>query len=310
MPPFRRPPFRRSPAAIVAVVLAVVPAACGGTDGHNSGPVSVVVTVAIWADVVGELACGSDAMVERLIPAGSDPHDFEPSLADRELLGDAAVVFANGLGLEATAEDTLAAVADGGTPVVELAPQVTDGDDPHVWQDPTSVISALPIIADALVEHAGFDRASVDRCATAYGAEVEALDRDIAAAVGAIPADRRLLVTEHVALGYFAERYDFEVVGTVIPSSSTSAETNPADLDELASAIVERNVTTIFAEAQHSGDEARALADRIGAVRVVTLHTDSLGEPGSGADTYLGLMRTNVDLIIDGLGAPAGGDAP
>ena len=118
-----------------------------------------------------------------------------------------------------------------------------------------------------------------------------------------VPPDRRLLVTNHDALGRFADRYDFEILGSVIPGSSTLAEASPAELEQLADDIEAQGVPAIFAEALESTDEATTLADRLG-VDVVTLYTDSLGEEGSGAETYPDLMRFNATAIADALGEP------
>ncbi len=113
-----------------------------------------------------------------------------------------------------------------------------------------------------------------------------------------MPPDRRLLVTNHDALGYFADRYGFEILGTVLPGTSTLAEASPAELERLAADIESAGVPAIFAEALESTDEAAALADDLG-VDVVTLYTDSLGDDGSGAETYAELMRYDATAIAD-----------
>ena len=103
-------------------------------------------------------------------------------------------------------------------------------------------------------------------------------------------------------MAYFADRYGFEVIGTVLPSTSVLAETNPAQLEELAETIEHEGVKAVFAESVHSSDETEALASRVGDVEVVTLYTGSLGPSGSGAEDYVGFMRTNARLIVDALG--------
>ena len=170
-----------------------------------------------------------------------------------------------------------------------------------MWFDPHRVAEALPVLAQALTTHAGLDAAAVDACVASYRAELEAVDAEIAAKVGQLPAESRKLVTNHDALGYYAARYGFEVIGTVIPSLSSLAEANPAGLEELAGLIEHEGIKAIFAETQHSGDDIEVLAAEVGDVEVVTLYTGSLGPPGSGAETYLGYLRTNTDLIVDSL---------
>ena len=176
------------------------------------------------------------------------------------------------------------------------------GDDPHVWFDPHRVSGALPRLARTLTADGGLDAAAVDACLSSYQAELEAADAEIAAEVAQLPAESRKLVTNHEALGYFADRYGFEVIGTVIPTPASMAQTNPAQLEELAEIIEHEGIKALFAEALHTLDDVEALAARVGDVEVVTLYTGSLGPPGSGAETYVGFLRTNTALIVDALG--------
>ncbi|HEY3486107.1 MAG TPA: metal ABC transporter substrate-binding protein [Ilumatobacteraceae bacterium] len=291
--------------AVIAVIVAgsLLGTACGDaedatTDAADRAP-TVVATTSIWADVVRNVACDNLADVVAIIPPGADPHAFEPSLRDREVLDDAALVVANGLGLEESLTDLLATID---TPILEVTDHVATvrGDDPHVWQDPTRVAGAAPAIGDALIA-AGLPAADVHACVEAYVAQLDELDADVASILGTVPSDRRRLVTNHDALGYFADRYGFEVLGTVIPANSALAETNPADLEALAAVVAEAGVPAIFADEQRSSDDARALARRIGGVEVVTLTTDALGEEGSPTATYAGLMRANATEIARAL---------
>ena len=220
-------------------------------------------------------------------------------MRDRGVLGDAALVVANGGGLEALLDDTLDAVADDGTPVLTIFEHVDDGDDPHVWFDPTLVIEAAPVIGDALVD-AGADEPTTSSASTPSRQICTSSMRSSAKSSSVVPSDERLLVTNHDALGHFAERYDFEILGTVLPGSSTLAEASPAELERLSDEIEAAGVPAIFAEALESTDEATTLADRLG-VEVVTLYTDSLGEEGSGAETYAELMRFDATAIADAL---------
>jgi zinc/manganese transport system substrate-binding protein len=112
----------------------------------------------------------------------------------------------------------------------------------------------------------------------------------------------RLLVTNHDALGYFADRYDFEIVGVVIPGGSTLADPSSAELAALVETLLETDVPAIFAETSSPAQLAETVAAEAGNdVEVVELHTGSLGEPGSGADTLIGMLRTNATRIRDAL---------
>jgi zinc/manganese transport system substrate-binding protein len=301
----------RTALALSTGLIALV-ASCGDdtASGPSAGEPAIVATTSIWADVAANLACDGLATIETVIPIGGDPHSFEPSLQDRRVLETADLIVANGLLLEESLEDTIDAAEEHGTPVFRFADHMTPLDtsdtehgegDPHVWFDPTRVAAALPPLRDALVERAGLDAGRVDECLDDYQAAIAATDTEITALLDTIPTDRRKLVTNHEALGYFAQHYGFEVLGAVIPSPSTLAETNPADLQDLVRLIDEADVPAIFVEAQHSSVEAEALAEVVGDISVVTLFTDSVGPAESGADTYLGLLSTDARLIVDAL---------
>jgi zinc/manganese transport system substrate-binding protein len=291
----------------LAAALAATPGDDGAATARPSGDEdrpTVVVTMSIWADVVDGVDCGDVFDVQTLIPVGGDPHSYEPSMQDRDAMSDAALVVANGADLEAQLHDTLETVADDGTPVFEVAAHVStrplgDGDDPHVWFDPTLVAAALPALGDALVD-AGADRSGIDDCVTTVTTELTDLDAEIAATLDAVPAESRILVTNHDSLGYFASRYGFDVLGSVLPSSSTLAEASPSELDRLADEIEEAGVPAIFAEELETADDATELADRLG-VEVVRLYTDSLGDEDSGVTSYAELLRFDAGAIATAL---------
>jgi zinc/manganese transport system substrate-binding protein len=280
----------------------------GCSDGPSSpaagGIPTVVATTSIWADIVSNLACGEIAEVESLVPPGADAHAFEPSLADRERLEAASLVVANGLGLEGGLDGTLEAVEADGTAVFRVAEHESgenEGDDPHIWFDPVRVADALPALAAALTSEGGLEAGAVDACLTAYTAELTALDAEMAEILATVPDDRRVLVTNHETLGHFADRYGFEVIGTIVPAPSTLAESSPSQLEALAEAIEATGAPAIFVEREDASSEADTLAEQVGDVSVVALHTEGLGEPGSGAETYVGFLRTNAQAIAAAL---------
>ena len=315
-----RLPLRWFAVAFLSVALGV--AACGSSrageaadDGRDA--VHVVATTAIWADVVASVGCDTRLRVETVVPSGSDPHAFEPSLADRAAMERADLVVTNGLGLEEGIVDTLSAVAGGGTPVFEFGAHVDarsyssdrqadthrDRLDPHLWLDPLKTRDALPALADALVV-AGLDVDAVERCAAALTEELGEVAAETEKLVSGLLAHHRLLVTNHDSLGYFADRYGFEVIGTVLPTPSGLAEANPGQLEELARVMKRAGVRVIFADTQTASADAEAVARSLNGVRVVLLDTDTLGEPGTDESTYVGMLRTTAAVIVDALSQP------
>jgi zinc/manganese transport system substrate-binding protein len=138
--------------------------------------------------------------------------------------------------------------------------------------------------------------------ADGFAAELAGADTEIREILSAIPEDRRSLVTNHRSFGYFADRYGFEVVGVVIPGGSTLADPSSAELARLVGTLREHNISAIFGETTEPVTLAEAISEELGgSVEVVRLYTGSLGEPGSGADTLIGMLLTNAELIAGAL---------
>jgi zinc/manganese transport system substrate-binding protein len=338
--------LRGRTAGLSVTVAASLLTACGGNgsgaDTPETNSPALLATTSIWADITSQVACG--APVAAIIPAGADPHGFEPSLQDRQRIESAGTVIANGNQLEESLTDLLAtAAADSGVNVVEITPHVDliepadkgeltedehtedehtedehtedehtgeaaevgddghghgEGGDPHIWQDPTRVAGALDVIASAVIA-SGFNADEVQACTDAYRAELEALDAELTSLLAGIPAEQRVLVTNHDAFAYFADRYEFEIVGTVIPSTSTLGDSSAGQLAELADVIERYAVPAIFTEELASAADAEALADRLD-VAVVPLTSDSLAAEGPAA-TYIGMLRANAEAIATAL---------
>ncbi|MBB4662758.1 metal ABC transporter substrate-binding protein [Conexibacter arvalis] len=172
--------------------------------------------------------------------------------------------------------------------------------DPHWWHDPTNVEAAANAVRDALTAANPGGRAVYAANAAAYVSKVRALDAGIRRCLAAVPERQRKLVTDHDALGYFADRYDVEVVGAVIPSLSTQAQPSAGDVAELARVIRREGVRAVFPESGSSRKLPEALAKETGVTAAYHLYGDALGPEGSGADTYLGMEAANADAMVRG----------
>ncbi|MGW4479386.1 zinc ABC transporter substrate-binding protein AztC [Rhodococcus triatomae] len=295
----------------VLSALAVVAGAltgCAITDDRSS----IVVTTNILGDVVQEIV-GDQAQVTVLMKPNSDPHSFGVSAQEANSLQTADLVVFNGLGLEEGVLHHVDAAETEGIPVVEVGAAVdplaygdgdtTGQDDPHFWTDPTRVALAVDLLAAEVIEHVpGVDETVVRDRAAAYRTQLEDLDRHITALFAGIPPEQRKLITNHHVFAYLAERYDFTIVGAVVPSGTTLASPSASDLASLVGAIEANGVRTIFADSSQPDRLARVIADTTGTeVDIRSLYTESLGEPGSAADSYLKMMRYNATQIGDGL---------
>jgi zinc/manganese transport system substrate-binding protein len=294
--------------AIVAILtMALAFAGCESAPADGQLPL-LIASTSIVGDLVSEVA-GTEAQVEVLIPIGADPHDFAPSARQAASLREADLVVTSGLGLEAGLADALAAAVDEGVPTLELGPAldprplggVGSGTlDPHWWLDPIRAARGAGLIAERLAEISAGDWASR---AAELAAELEVVDSEMRTSLAVVPPEHRTLITSHDAFGYFAERYDFEIIGVLIPGGATQAAPDPRAIAALAAVIRDEGVPAIFGETTLSTNVADALAAEVGSeIQVVILYTGSLGEPGSGADTYRGLLLTNVERIVAALG--------
>ncbi len=312
-----------------------------------SGPPGprVVATTTVLGDVVREIV-GDAGIVRVLMPPGTDPHGFTPSAQQAELLRHADLVVANGLALEESLVGPLQAAEQDGVPVLRLGEHLDPvsfadeqeaaggagvaGDDhadehaggggepdPHVWMDPVRMAEGARLIAARLaaVDTAGVRTdAAWQAAGAAYADRILAAHRRIAALLATVPGDDRLLVTNHDSLGYLARRYGLRVIGTVIPGTSTQAAPSARGFARLVALIRATGAPAIFVDSTSSTRLADALAEEIGRdIRMVVLYSGSLGPPGSGADTYLGMLTTDAQRIARALGGaspPDDGDRP
>ena len=271
----------------------------------------VVVTTNILGDVVQEIV-GDEVPVTVLMAPNADPHSFEISARQAATVERASLVVSNGLGLEEGVQTIVDAADHSGVAVLPVAEQVDPLEyregasagqwDPHFWTDPARVRAGIDLVRDEIIEHVdGVDVDAITANAAAYGAEVDALDAWMRTELDSVAAQDRALVTNHHVLGYLADRFDYEVVGAVIPSGTTLASPSASDLDSLATAVREAGVRTVFADSSQPDRVARVMAEQVGLeVRVEDLYSESLTAEGE-ASTYVSMMRANTRTIVDGL---------
>ena len=295
----------------------------------DNRPLRVVATTSLVGDAVARVG-GEAIALTTLMPPGQDPHSYQPAAADLAAVADADLIFINGWNLEEGLLGDLAAAGD--APLVPVSAGIVPlpvdegeaheaeedtgaadhdhkGPDPHVWQDVGNVMRWVDNIAATLSEADPANAAAYAANAAAYRAELADLDRFVRAQTATIPAERRVLVTNHDTLAYFAAAYDFRVLGSVLPGASTLAEATAANLAALAEAMAEAGVCSLFVETTAADQMARTLSEELDGcdeVRVLSLYSDALGPPGSGAESYMGMMRGNVATIVAALGESAG----
>jgi len=300
--------------------LAVAVSASVAAQDQGSERPSVVVTTEVLGSIVGDLA-GDVADVTVLMSGGVDPHSWQPSARDSQAIFEADFIVANGLDLEEGLVSVLAEAEAEGVPVFRATDHVTirasagaedpvGGDaeqagatamegehphetgDPHFWLDPLAMRDVVLALGPAMLE-AGID--VTDR-AGSLAAELEALNAELTGVLAAIPEERRQLVTGHGALGYFADRYGFRIVGTVVPGLSTSDEPSARDIAELIRVIREAGANAVFSDVGTPPSVAEAVAAETGA-QIVELRVAQLPASGSYAD----LLREIAAAIANAL---------
>jgi ABC-type Zn uptake system ZnuABC Zn-binding protein ZnuA len=284
----------------------------------ESNPLQVIASTSIIGDVVAQV--GGDAIaLTTLMAAGQDPHSYEPGAQELTAVAQADVIFVNGWDLEEALAKDLETIGQD-VPVVAISaniePLMLNGDhneeadhehsgaDPHVWFDVQNVIQWTENVAQVLTELDPANATTYGSNAAAYMAELIALESDVRDQLAILPPENRVLVTNHDSFSYFARAYDFEILGTVLPSNSTVAEPSASDLIDLVSLMETHAVCTIFTETTVSDSLSQTVAAELNscdAVKVVSLYTGAIGPAGSGADSYIGMFRDNVAAIVAGL---------
>ncbi len=290
----------------------------------GSSKLQVVATTSIIGDVVANV--GDDAIdLTVLMGPGQDPHSYEPGAAELTAVAQAHVIFVNGWNLEEGLQNDLENIGEN-IPIVPVSANLEPltlgeyshaekeheeeedhnhaGADPHVWFSTHSVTQWTQNIRDALSALDPANAATYTANADSYLAQLAELDAYTQSQLADIPPAERIIVTNHGSLSYFARDYQFEILGTVISGFSTLAEPSAADLADLISTMQAEGVCTIFTETTISDTLAQTAAaelDTCDTVQVLPLFTGALGPAGSGADSYIGFFRTNVDTIVQGL---------
>ena len=274
-----------------------------GTVAPATGALKVVATTTVFADIVQNVG-GSRVAATSIIPAGVGPEDYEPKPDDARRLSDAKLIVSNGVGLDDFLDKLLASGTGGQTPQLVLGdgiPTLTENGEqnPHFWLDPSLVKQYyVPKIAAKLSELDPAGKATYDANVASYGAALDSLDAELKAKVATIPEANRKLVTFHDAFPYFARHYGFELIGVIL--ANVGQDPSAADLAALVEKVKTAGVKAVFSEAQFSPKLSETLAQEAGITTVVTtLYNDALGP--APADTYLGLMRWNVDHIVAAL---------
>jgi ABC-type Zn uptake system ZnuABC Zn-binding protein ZnuA len=292
------------PLCLLPLLLLLAACSGGGDDGGSDGRLNVVATTTQIGDFARQ-AGGDRIRLTVLLKANQDAHDFTLAPSQVRAIAEADVVLVNGLGLDGFIEKALES-SDAREVVVSDGISAIEGRDdherdPHVWFSVANARTMVENIRDALSEADAANAAAYAGDASRYLAELQSLDASIKQQVAQIPSGCRKLVTNHDVLGYYAEAYGFEVIGSVIPSTSSQASASAADVAEIVRQIKAEGVPAIFAEASINPDLIRQVGREAGVKVVDDLYGDSLGPSNSDGSTYIEMMGSNTRKIVDAL---------
>jgi len=298
---------------IILLLLTIPPlllTSCGRAPSSAGGGLSVLASATFLADITRNVV-GDRVQVESLLPVGADPHAYQVTPTDVAKVSESDVLIQNGLEYEnfletilenADGERIIVTATDGLTPraLDEKSADGHDAGDPHMWLDPNLVITYVENIRDGMIQADPEGEATYRANADAYIAQLRDLDAWIQSQVETIPAERRLLVTNHESLGYFAERYGFTIVETILTSFSSDASASAQEIAATVDAIKASGAPAIFLGDVESVTLADQIASETGAKVVADLHLESLTD-GAPAATYIEMMKYNVSVIVEAL---------
>jgi manganese/zinc/iron transport system substrate-binding protein len=273
----------------------------------------VTTTIGMIADVASNIG-GDLVRVIGLMGPGIDPHLYKPSAGDIVRLGDADLILFGGLHLEGRMSETFEKIDElGSKPTVAVSESIPKGQlltvgentwDPHVWFDVTLWRIVAETIASSLTSAFPEHTEAFAANAETYLARLDDLDAWIFRQVDRLPEPQRVLITAHDAFSYFGRRYGFEVHG--LQGMSTAAEAGAGDVQDLAAFIAEREIRAMFVESSvpPSTIEAVQAACRARGWDVAIggeLYADAMGEAETPDGTYIGMVRANVNTIVNAL---------
>jgi ABC-type Zn uptake system ZnuABC Zn-binding protein ZnuA len=303
--------MRRS--LIVILVFSLLTACQGGINRSSGNSTLHALAIESYLADIAQNVAGEEFAVDTLIPLGVDPHGFEITPQDLVKIQNADILIINGCGFESWIQDAISNVLPG-KKVIEsckgLVPRIPganeiSGDpgqpDPHYWLDPILVIQYVKNIRDGFISSNPERKEIYTVNSEKYINQLEELDRWIEKSVESIPLDQRKIITNHESFGYFADRYHFQIIGSIIPNISSEASPSAQQLADLVNRIQLTGTKVIFLEAGSNPQLADQIARETNIRVVSNLFTHSLTSLNGNAPTYIEMMKWNTNQIVEAL---------
>ncbi len=287
-----------------AGVLAIILSACSAGTPAAQG--IRVVAAETWLADIAQNVAGKRVHVDSLLTPGIDPHEYQPAPQDAIKIAQANVLIVNGLDYETWLASSLAAAGGQRQLIVasnRLQPQQAPNEavDPHMWMNPLNVVQYVKNIRDGLIQADPGGRSTYSANADAYISKLQQLDTAIKSQVAQVPASRRLLVTNHDSLGYFAAAYGFTVVGAVVPSVTNESSPSAAQMAGLIDTVKRTGAPAIFLDPSENPGLANQIASATSAKVVTDLYVETLSGPSGPAGTYVEMLKHDTSVIVEAL---------
>ncbi|MED3655908.1 zinc ABC transporter substrate-binding protein [Heyndrickxia sporothermodurans] len=277
------------------------------------GKIKVTTTIGMIKDIVDHVG-GNYVKTIGLMKSGVDPHLYKASQGDIKKLEDADMIFYNGLHLEGKMVDIFEKLAKkkATVPVSKNIPETdlrtwddgTEGHDPHIWFNVKHWITATETVRDALIKFDSKHKENYVNNADEYIEKLKELDQYTTEKIASIPKESRVLVTAHDAFGYFGDAYEIKVMG--LQGISTASEYGAKDVSQLRDFLVDNKIKAVFVESSVPKKAINAVVEgakkkghevKIGG----ELYSDAMGKEGTDEGTYIGMVKHNVDTIVNAL---------
>lgn len=297
----------------IILIITLLLTGCSTTE-QAKDTLNIITTTTMLNDLVNIIGEGV-VETEGLCGYGIDPHSYKATAGDIVKMTNADVVVYNGLNLEGKMGEVFSTLESQNKNIIVLENGINESfilqddesngeNDPHIWFDVNLWKECGVYVANELSK---IDEKNADTYAenlSKYLIELEELEDYIISKVEEIPESKRVLITAHDAFNYFGNTYGFEVIG--LQGINTQTEASTKDISDLAGFIVENEIKAIFVETSVSSKNIQALQEAVKAQGFTVeiggeLYSDSLGDTTTGQDTYVNMVKYNIDTIVEGL---------
>lgn len=290
---------------LVVSILSVIVGCSSETESNEEDGLAITTSFSVLADII-EQVVGDRGDVEYIVPIGEEPHEYEPVPSNFARVSDSDVFYINGFGLEEWLEKIVSntsdtPITDLGVGIEEIPLQGEDAPDPHVWLSPKNISVYIDNLLADLIERDPDGEEEYRERAETYLEEIDELDAWIQEQVLSIPEEHRIIIVSENAFKYFGKDYGFETEG--VWEMNSHEEGTPQQINRIIDLVKESGLPAVFVESTVDNRYMNTVSENTGVPIAGEVYTDAIGEEGSGANSYIEMIRHNVEVLVEGLGS-------